>query len=78
MLFLPVSVPVDFVPAHSVKPSFGYFLVGLILELVLPAENATPEGGVGVEGEVVVSETGDQLLLHLPGKNKYKSCQLSI
>lgn len=58
MLFLPVSVPVDFVLTHSVKSSFRYFLVALVLELVLPAEDATPEGRVGVEGDVVVSETG--------------------
>ena len=66
MFFLPVTVPVDFVPTNSVKPSFGYFLVALVLELVLPAENAAPEGRVGIEGDVVVSQTRDELLLHLP------------
>ena len=66
MLFLPVSVSVDFVPTNSVKSSFGNFLVALVLELVLPGENATPEGRVGVEGDVVVSQTRDELLLHLP------------
>ena len=55
MLFLPVTVPVDFIPTNSVKSSFGNGLVAVVLELVLSGENAAPKGRVGIEGDVVVS-----------------------
>ena len=66
MFFLPVTFPIDFVPTNSVKPPFGNCFVALVLPLVLPSENATPEGRVGIEGDVVIPETRYELLLHLP------------
>ena len=67
MFFFPISVPVDFVPTHSVESSLGNVLVIILLELVFPSQNSASERRIGVECESVIAETRYQLLLHLPG-----------
>ena len=67
MFLFPISVSVDLVPANTIEASLGYFLVVLLLELILASEDATAQGGVGVECDVVVAEAREQLLLHLAG-----------
>ena len=65
MFLFPISVPVDLVPADTIEAPLGYFLVVLLLELILAGEDAATQGGVGVERDVVMTETREQLLLHL-------------
>ena len=65
MFFFPISVPIDFVPTHSVESSLGNVLVIVLLELIFAGEDAAAQRGVGVECDAVVAEAGQQLLLHL-------------
>ena len=65
MFLFPISVPVDLVPADPVEAALGYLLVVLLLELILAGEDAAAQGGVGVEGDVVMAEAREELLLHL-------------
>ena len=66
VLGVSVPVPVHLVPPHPVEPPLRDGLLLLLLKLVLAREDATTEGAVRIEGNPMITQAGQELLLNLP------------